>query len=73
MNASEYYPDKQSFCNLLSNPFAECYCKNLSSTNICRVLQFCAGEFLSCPIYQKETVITSNTTGILIEKASLGV
>jgi len=64
MNDSEFYAEKRSFCKLLSSPFAECYCRNLSSTNICRVLQFCAGEFSSCPIYQKKSDVILQDQGL---------
>lgn len=38
-------------CTFLGYPFPECYCVNLSSRHIARVLAYCAGAFESCPVY----------------------
>ena len=40
-------------CNLLNKPFPECYCMHMSSLNIPKILEFCAGEFSLCPIYTR--------------------
>lgn len=42
-------------CVFLQNPFPECYCMNMTSSNIRKMLSFCIGDFRSCVIYRKET------------------
>jgi hypothetical protein len=44
-------PDLQHACIFLQKPFADCYCMNISSSNISKMLAFCTGDFRSCPIY----------------------
>jgi len=38
-------------CVFLSNPFPECYCMNMTSFNISRMLSYCTGDFKLCVIY----------------------
>ncbi len=42
-------------CTLLNKPFPECYCMHMSSMNIPKILEFCAGEFVLCPIYARRS------------------
>jgi hypothetical protein len=56
MNASESLDSPQRhMCNFLKKPFPECYCMHMSSMNIPKILEFCAGEFTSCLIYRRHT------------------
>lgn len=45
-------PQQRLMCSFLKKPFPECYCMRLSSMNIPKILEFCAGEFKFCHIYQ---------------------
>ena len=38
-------------CSYLTEPFPECYCKQLSSANIPKIIRFCAGDFKLCGVY----------------------
>jgi hypothetical protein len=42
-------------CVYLQKPFPDCYCMNLSSLNIPKVLAFCNRAYRSCPIYCQRT------------------
>jgi hypothetical protein len=42
-------------CVFLQKPFRECYCMNMTSSNIRKMLSFCIGDFRSCVIYRKES------------------
>ena len=44
-------PDLQHACIYLQKPFAGCYCMNISSFNISKMLAFCTGDFRSCPMF----------------------
>jgi hypothetical protein len=41
-------------CIFLQKPFPECYCMNMTSSNIRKMLSFCIGDFRSCCVYRKE-------------------
>lgn len=38
-------------CIFLQHPFADCYCMNITSSNIRKMLAFCTGEYRSCLVY----------------------
>ena len=38
-------------CVFISEPFPECYCMNINSTKIPKVLKYCAGDYTLCSIY----------------------
>lgn len=40
-------------CDFLKDPLPECYCKNLSSRNVPRIIRFCASDFRQCLVYLK--------------------
>jgi hypothetical protein len=40
-------------CIHLQEPFSDCYCMNISSFNITRMLAFCNGDYRSCPIFRR--------------------
>ena len=42
---------EKSVCDFLKDPLPECYCKHLSSRNVPRIVQFCAGDFKLCRVY----------------------
>ena len=44
----------QNACVFLKKPFTDCYCMNLSSSNISKMLAFCTGDFPACPIYRQK-------------------
>lgn len=46
-------------CSLLNKPFPECYCMHMSSYNIPKIIEFCAGEFSLCPIYMHNTRLST--------------
>ena len=50
--------DPQRVCIFLGQPFADCYCMNISSFNIGKMLSFCTGDYRSCPIYLQKTAET---------------
>ena len=50
-------------CGYLKKPFAECYCMHMSSINIPKILEFCAGEFKLCRIYRRHAQIPSPWQG----------
>jgi hypothetical protein len=39
-------------CPYLTMPFPDCYCMNLSSQNIARMLVYCSENYFSCLIYR---------------------
>ena len=39
-------------CKHLKEPFPECYCMNISSTKIAKMLSYCAHDYESCHIYR---------------------
>jgi hypothetical protein len=44
-------PNMVHGCMFLNAPFPECYCMNIRSTNITKILNFCADAYQSCQIY----------------------
>ncbi|GFO55140.1 hypothetical protein GMSM_21470 [Geomonas sp. Red276] len=40
-------------CDYLPRPFPDCYCMNISSSTIGKMLTYCIGNFPSCPVYQE--------------------
>lgn len=59
MNSSEAVELQQrSMCIFLKRPFPECYCMHMSSMNIPKILEFCAGEFKLCQIYREHAHMT---------------
>ena len=50
-------------CSLLNKPFPECYCMHMSSMNIPKILEFCAGQFTICRIYRRNEHILSTWQG----------
>jgi len=41
-------------CCFVRNPFPGCHCKNLTSTNIPKVISVCVNNFRFCAIYLSE-------------------
>lgn len=41
-------------CKFLRKPFPGCYCRNISSMSIPKIISVCGGEFRYCPIYCRE-------------------
>ncbi|HJV64762.1 MAG TPA: hypothetical protein VJ550_03415 [Geomonas sp.] len=41
-------------CPVLHKPFTDCYCMNISSSSIKKMLAFCIGDHRCCPIYQRQ-------------------
>lgn len=41
-------------CKFLRKPFPGCYCRNISSMSIPKIISVCGGEFRLCPIYCRE-------------------
>ncbi|WP_305732295.1 hypothetical protein [Trichlorobacter ammonificans] len=41
-------------CRFLKAPFPECYCMNISSKNIQKMLLFCADDYAACSIYRSK-------------------
>ena len=48
--------DLVGLCDFAQNPFLDCYCMTISSPNIYKMLDFCAGDYIHCPIYLKTKV-----------------
>jgi len=38
-------------CRFLHEPFPDCFCLNISSFNIRKMLAYCTADYGSCPIY----------------------
>jgi hypothetical protein len=38
-------------CIFICNPFPECYCMNITSSKIPKILAYCTGDFNLCGIY----------------------
>ena len=43
--------NKLKVCPLVSNPLQDCYCLDMNSRNIEKVVQFCSGDYERCAIY----------------------
>ena len=46
--------DAEEACIFLQEPFADCFCLHISSSNICKMLAFCTGDYRSCPTYRQK-------------------
>ena len=44
-------PTLSNGCVYLSKPFPECYCLNMTSFKIFKMLAYCNGDFRFCVIY----------------------
>ncbi len=44
---------KFKVCPLVSNPRRDCYCLDMTSRNIEKVLRYCSGDYEQCLIYIK--------------------
>ncbi len=54
-NDSEFADHNLSpLCVFMEKPFPECYCLNISSQKIPKMLTFCAGEYTSCAVYRQK-------------------
>ena len=61
MDNSDSTDSQQSgLCGFLTKPFPECYCMHMSSMNIPKILQFCAGEYKLCLIYRQHAHLSSS-------------
>ncbi len=40
-------------CPLVHRPLTECYCLDMTSRNIDKVLRYCSGDYEQCVIYMK--------------------
>lgn len=54
MKSPKDHPKGAQVCPVLHQPFADCYCMNISSANINKMLTLCIGDYRSCPIYQRQ-------------------
>jgi len=52
-------------CRFLHDPFPECYCMNITSANIQKILAYCATNYQSCQIYCRKT----NACNILAQES----
>ncbi len=46
-------PNKVKLCPLVNNPRRDCYCLDMTSRNIEKVVRFCSGDYEQCTIYSK--------------------
>ncbi|MBE9503903.1 MAG: hypothetical protein IME96_06990 [Proteobacteria bacterium] len=46
--------DFKGKCPHVKDPFANCYCTSLRSTNVAKMIYFCGGKYEECEIYNKE-------------------
>lgn len=44
-------PTLSTGCVFLSNPYPECYCINMTSFKIFKILAYCSGDYKLCVIY----------------------
>ncbi len=54
-NATGVEGNQKNFkiCPLVHRPLAECYCLDMTSRNIDKVLRYCSGDYEQCVIYIK--------------------
>gem|GEM_PF-3083429 len=48
-------------CEYSLQPFAECYCRNVTGRTVPNIAQYCMERFQECPIYRQH--LTKITTG----------
>ena len=46
-------PTKVKLCPLVNNPRRDCYCLDMTSRNIEKVVRYCSGDYEQCAIYIK--------------------
>lgn len=56
---------QRALCSFLKKPFPECYCMHMSSMNIPKILEFCAGDFTLCRIYRHHAHLLPSPQGPL--------
>jgi hypothetical protein len=44
-------PTKFKVCPLVNNPRRDCYCLDMTSRNIEKVVRYCSGDYEQCAIY----------------------
>jgi hypothetical protein len=49
-----HHTELENACRFLRSPFPDCFCLNISSFNIRKMLAYCTGDYGSCPIYCRE-------------------
>jgi hypothetical protein len=42
-------------CEFIKELLPECYCTNLKSANVPKMLEFCGGDYTKCPLYRQKT------------------
>jgi|GEM_PF-4357064 len=45
--------DQAGVCRFTRSPLPECYCRTITTENVYLMLQFCAAEYKSCPVYRQ--------------------
>jgi len=50
--------ERLNACIFLAKPFDNCYCMNISSSNIPKMLALCIGDYRSCAIYRRHQAET---------------
>ena len=56
MQNVKLFEDKKELCPVLKFPYGHCYCLNMNSQKIEKVIQFCAGDYFLCEVYKKKLV-----------------
>lgn len=56
-------------CIFLQKPFPDCFCMNLSSANIGKMLAFCTGDFHACLVYCQHTATGKSAYGTAKERS----
>jgi len=53
----EQCPEIQRYkrCEFIDKSLPDCYCTNITSLNIPKMLAFCGGDYKSCKIYQNRS------------------
>lgn len=51
INPSNMEPKMFKVCPFVNDPLENCYCLDMTSRNIDKVLQYCSGDYEQCAIY----------------------
>jgi hypothetical protein len=41
-------------CEFIKDHLPECYCTNLKSANVPKMLEYCGGDYTKCPLYRQK-------------------
>ncbi len=53
MDPADIRPRKFQVCPLVNNPQRDCYCLDMTSHNLGKMVRYCSGNYEQCAIYSK--------------------